>query len=128
MKADDDILILATDDSTIEFRPAPVAQPGSFPLAKTLLGRYYISLGRAYSFLGEREQAMQKLQRALAEGTHHGDAVIMGRAHRHLATEHSFLGDPQQQVAHAQQAVSLFEGTEERLGLGRCLQVLGLDS
>ena len=88
--------------------------------------QYYMQLGNTYTYLGKREQAVQNLQHALAEGTQGGDAMLMGRAHGLLALEMMYSGAYRQGLSHAQQAVSLLEGPAERSELARALLSLSL--
>jgi tetratricopeptide (TPR) repeat protein len=90
-----------------------------------LNGLYYLALGHAYSYLGERQLAIDSLQRALDEGTRCHDVVTMGRAHTLLTLEHSFAGRFQQGMYHGEQAVTLLEQTEDHAWLGLALYYHG---
>lgn len=83
-----------------------------------LNSRFYLRLGMAHTFLGNRQQAAQCQQRALQDATRCGDVAAMGRVHRMLTAESWFSGQLDEAVAHGGQAVSLLERTDDRFWLG----------
>jgi len=89
-------------------------------------GQFYFQLGRAYSFLGQRERARHASQSALQHAQQSGDILTMAQAHVWLTMEMNFTGDFGPSIAHGQQAVSLLEETQEYFWLGMALYFLGL--
>lgn len=92
----------------------------------SVAGSYFLWLGFAYSFLGERALAVQSLQRACTEGSRCNDAVIIGRAHAWLALEMQFAGHLQQSITHGEHAVAFLESTGQLFWLGTAMFMLGI--
>ena len=84
----------------------------------SLAARYFFALGQTYSFLGDRELAVENAQRGIEEAERCGDEVTMGKAHSVLALDGWRTGRLEDGLAHGRQAVALLEHTEERLWLG----------
>jgi len=80
--------------------------------APVLRGRYYLRLGRTYSFQGRREEAVDSLQHALREAQGSQDVGTLGEAQIVLAWEDYFAGRLSQAVERCQQAVKMLERRE----------------
>jgi len=92
-----------------------------------LAGPYYFWLSHTYSYVGDRERAVQSAQRAVAEATCCGDDTTIGQAHYVLAREGYSLGQYLYGLEHSQQAVSLLERTAEQWWLGQSYWVMGVN-
>ena len=64
-------------------------------------------LGNAYTRLGQPDEAVEHLHRALAVAEHHHDGVLLGHTHRALARAW-LLKDTRQALEHATQALAIF--------------------
>jgi predicted ATPase len=91
-----------------------------------LAGQYHTRLAFTYSFLGERQQAIQSARRALTEAQHGADQRIMGIAYGQLGTEDYFAGRLPQAVEHFQRAMELLASTAEHAWRERAVHMLGL--
>ncbi len=90
-----------------------------------LVAQYYIKLGEAYSFLGNRNDAWRCMQDALHYAKQSGDATILGYIYAWMAQESNFRGQYRQGVSYGEQAVLLLEGVEDRQHLGFAYLTLG---
>ena len=90
-----------------------------------LPGPYYIWLGQAYMFLGQRQQAMQNFESALQAAIQCGDETMMGRAYLHLGAEHMFAGRLHQAIVNSRQSVWMLETTAGSRWLDMACQILG---
>jgi class 3 adenylate cyclase/tetratricopeptide (TPR) repeat protein len=95
----------------------------------SLSGKLYFWLGFAHSFLGDRAETEQTLNRALEEAAQAGDKAVSGRVHRALAMECTFSGQPlEKAVDHGRQAVGLLELEEDDFWLAQALLALSYAS
>ena len=90
-----------------------------------LAAHYFFQLGRAYSFLGQREHTTQHLETALRHAEHSGDAVMQGMVYVCLAQECAFASQFTQGIVHGRQAVSLLAQTGAQWWLGNAFVTLG---
>jgi tetratricopeptide (TPR) repeat protein len=100
---------------------AAAARSGDLPA----LARAHRQLGRAYTLLGDYENARTNYRRALALSAEIGD--ILGQAHTHLNLSHisEGQGNYPEALEHCQRALELAEQTGDRVMVARCLNAVG---